>query len=150
MIHLVMSSWFIAVNTIMTNSCVKATNSNAKPMNSIAYRTNSTAKAMNATAKAMNSTVNGTKSIAKTVKTRKHLQAVGYRSFLKITKTRIFVCQPACPDHSHKAGSQMKQHTATILCHNNKLTSVMCFLMSVCPLFLLSSMYVLLHVMKPY
>ena len=43
------------------------------------------------------------------------------------------------PDQSRKAGGQIKQCTATILWHNNKLTSGMCLLgvlMSVCPLHL--------------
>ena len=57
-IHLVMSSWFPAVNVVMMNSNVKATKSIAKAMKSIANGTNSTAKVTNYTA-------NGTKSIAK-------------------------------------------------------------------------------------
>ena len=75
------------------------TNCNANAMNSIAKLTNSTAKPTNSIAKAMNS-------IAKTCKKTP-------------IKTSVFVC---LPDYGHKAGCQMKQSTATILCHNNKLT----------------------------
>ena len=33
MIHLVMRSWFLAVNVVMTNSCANTTNSNTKGQN---------------------------------------------------------------------------------------------------------------------
>ena len=65
MIHLVMNSWFLAVNVVMTNSCANATNSNAKATKSIAKPTNSIANRTNSTAKVTNSTANRTKSIAK-------------------------------------------------------------------------------------
>ena len=65
MIHLVMSSWFLAVNVIMTHSCANATNSNAKATKSIAKLTKSIANGTNSTAKAMNSTANGMNLIAK-------------------------------------------------------------------------------------
>ena len=42
---------------------------------------------------------------------------------LKIAKTRILAS-----DHSRKARGQTKQRMATILRHNNKLTSGMCLL----------------------
>ena len=50
-IHLVMSSWFLIVNVVMTNSCANATNSNAKLTNSIAKPTNSTADGTNSITK---------------------------------------------------------------------------------------------------
>ena len=48
--------------------------------------------------------------------------------FLKIAKNPNFSLTASLPDHSCKPKTQMKQRTVTILRHNNKLTSGMCFL----------------------
>ena len=49
--------------------------------------------------------------------------------FLKIAKTQILVSLPHyLTDYSRKARGQTKQRMATILQHNNKLTSGMCLL----------------------
>ena len=68
--------------------------------------------------------------------------------FKKNAKARIFSSLPHCltaslTDHSRKPRAQTKQRTATILCHNNKLTSGMCLLgfQRVCALCALSFIY---------
>ena len=70
----------------------------------------------------------------------KHLQVVGYKIF-KNRQNSNFSLTASLTDHSRKARGQMKQHMATILRHNNKLTSGMCLLVptSVGPLRLVSS-----------
>ena len=80
--------------------------------------------------------------------TTKCLQVAGYK-FLKIHQNSKFSLTASLTDHSRKPRAQTKQHTATILRHNNKLTSGMCLLgfRRVCALcavsFLLSSIRLL-------
>ena len=70
-----------------------------------------------------------------------------------------FILTASLPDHSRKTRGQTKQRMATILSHNNKLTSGMCLfgvLTSVGPLHLVFSFIfnqaacLLLHPTKPY
>ena len=81
------------------------------------------------------------------LKRRKRLLTAKYR-ILKIIKTQNFITH-SLPDHSRKPRAQTKQHTVTILCHNNKLTGGMCLLgfqrmYALCALpFLLSSIRLL-------
>ena len=80
--------------------------------------------------------------------TTKHLRVAGYNFFLNRQNSN-FSLTASLTDHSCKPRAQTKQRTATILRHNNKLTSGMCFLgfRRVCALcalsFLLSSIRLL-------
>ena len=80
--------------------------------------------------------------------TTKRLQVARYK-FYKNCQNSNFRLTASLTDHSRKPRAQTKQHTATILRHNNKLTSGMCLLgfrrvCSLCALsFLLSSIRLL-------
>ena len=57
----------------------------------------------------------------------KHLQVAEYRILFK-SQNSNFSITAYLTDHSRKTRGQTKQRMATILCHNSKLTSGMCFL----------------------
>ena len=75
----------------------------------------------------------------------KHLQVDRNKVLKNCPTAPILVSLPhSLPDHSRKPRAQTKQHTVTILCHNNKLTGEMYLLgfqrvYALCALFFLLS-----------
>ena len=55
-------------------------------------------------------------------------QVIGGQIYNILKSHKLEFLSTCLPDHSHKAGAQTKQCTATILHHNNQLTGGMCLL----------------------